>query len=114
VSGCTANFQGQMLLSFETISPKKWRKHWRSYQKDRIGRIFAYWLVVFFGKKFETIFRCKKCSFVLTKNGLGHILGDIFKNLFGHTGDYLKFCLFTQNIDDSIVFQDKRRFPPEN
>jgi hypothetical protein len=61
---------------------------------DQIGRIFDFWAIVFFRQfhsKYErspnfraTIITVKVKILVLTKNGLGHILGEFFTNSFGH------------------------------
>jgi hypothetical protein len=55
-------------------------------QCDRIGRFFAYWVIVYFGhflfkkehKFLKTFFYGISFSLILTKNGLGHILGYSF------------------------------------
>jgi hypothetical protein len=59
-----------------------------------IGRIFAHWgdwlLYTFFDKYksssqfWATFVHGKGYAVILTKNGLGHILGDFFKNSSGH------------------------------
>jgi hypothetical protein len=63
-------------------------------QGDQIGRIFAYWAIVYFGavflkkyiRSFRAIFSTVKfmCYIILTENGLGHILGDFLANSSGH------------------------------
>jgi hypothetical protein len=64
-------------------------------QGDQIGRFFAYWAIAFFGQFFEITkvaqnfgllryFHSSGCVLVLTKNGLGHILGYFFTNSSGH------------------------------
>jgi hypothetical protein len=63
-------------------------------QGDQIGRIFAYWALVYFGLFFEnyisstnslaTFSKCISYAFILTKSGLGDILGKFFTNSSGH------------------------------
>jgi hypothetical protein len=58
-------------------------------QGDLIGRIFDYWAIVYFGKLFviyrvnkknwATFFSDKNFALVLTKNGLGYILGPFLQ-----------------------------------
>jgi hypothetical protein len=66
------------------------KENWDVNQGDQIGRIFAYWVIIFFGRFLKisevaqiygTTFSQSICSlFILTKNGLGYILGDFFTN----------------------------------
>jgi hypothetical protein len=68
----------------------------RSSQGDQIGPTFASWAVVNFGQFLIT--KCipnvgllfskeKNCVLILTKSGLGYILGDFFStNSSGHPG----------------------------
>jgi hypothetical protein len=68
-------------------------------QSDRIGRIFAHWVTVYFGPFFEnycsiqnfsaTLFHGENHSFILTLNGLGHILGYFLANPSGHFRLYI-------------------------
>jgi hypothetical protein len=62
-------------------------------QGDQIGRVFAYWVIVYFGKfenyksspNFGATFSYGKLfALILTKNVLGHILGDFFATSSGH------------------------------
>jgi hypothetical protein len=65
-------------------------------QGDQIGRIFAYWVTtyLYFGWLFAnyrnspdywaTHFRDKSYVLIMTKIGLGYILGDFFTNASGH------------------------------
>jgi hypothetical protein len=72
-------------------------------QGDQIGRIFAQWAIVYFGQWFEiyiisanfwATFLCDTSYvLILTKNGLGYILGDFFKNSSGHP-DYLAYIIW--------------------
>jgi hypothetical protein len=60
-------------------------------QGDQIGRIFAFWAIVFSGQFFEnkrsspklwaTIFRSKNYVLILPNNGLGDIFGRCFHKL---------------------------------
>jgi hypothetical protein len=56
-------------------------------QGDQIGRIFAYWAVVFIGQFFTIIKVAKICGLLfpvvqfIVKNELGYILGDFFPEL---------------------------------
>jgi hypothetical protein len=62
-----------------------------AHQGDQIVQIFALRVIVFFGQVIEkyriipdtlaTIFRGKIYVLMLTKNGLGYILGDFFHQL---------------------------------
>jgi hypothetical protein len=64
-------------------------RHWN--QGEQIGRIFAYWVLAYFGQFREnygnspnlcaTLFYGKSGAQVLTKNALGYILGDFFHQL---------------------------------
>jgi GTPase SAR1 family protein len=51
-------------------------------QGDQIGRIFTYWTSFFENYKRSQKFR----PLILSKNGLGNILGDFFTNPSGHPG----------------------------
>jgi hypothetical protein len=64
-------------------------------QGDQIGRIFAYWVIVYVGqfyakisqyvvKILENFFHGKSNLLILAKSALGYILGDIFSNSSGH------------------------------
>jgi hypothetical protein len=63
-------------------------------QCDHIGRIFAQWAIVYFrqflkitevAQKFwATLFQSADNVLILTKHGLGNILGDFFTNSSGH------------------------------
>jgi hypothetical protein len=64
-----------------------------SGQGDQIRRIFAHWVIVNFGQFFENdrsrtnfriLFPDKSYVLILTKNGLGYILGDFHINSSGH------------------------------
>jgi hypothetical protein len=69
------------------------------YQGDQTERIFASWVIVFFGTFFNeknrpkvyigNFFRSKSYELILTQNGLGNILGDFFTNSSGHPGKYV-------------------------
>jgi hypothetical protein len=64
-------------------------------QGDQIGRIFAYWVIVFFGQLFEkyrsrlifcaTLSHEKSCALILAEKCVGYILGESFTNLSGHS-----------------------------
>jgi hypothetical protein len=66
------------------------------FQGDQIGRIFAHWFVVllwlFFGnyrsstKYCGHFFNSASYVLILTRHGLGYILGGIFTNSSGHPG----------------------------
>jgi hypothetical protein len=68
----------------------------RGDQGDQIGRIFAYWTIVFFDQFIENytssanswaaFFHSTSYVLILSKNWLGCILGDFFTNSSGHTG----------------------------
>jgi hypothetical protein len=61
-------------------------------QGDQIGRIFAYWSIVYFGQRLKhyrssakflaTFF--PRYVLILTKKWFGYILGDFFTNSSGH------------------------------
>jgi hypothetical protein len=63
-------------------------------QCDQIGRLFAYWAIIYFGWILKIteiafilgrIFPRKKVMFIiLRKEGLGYILGDFFTSQSGH------------------------------
>jgi hypothetical protein len=63
-------------------------------QGDQIGRIFAYWVIVFFRQLLKITevvkifgfisFQGKSYVLIMTKKGLGHILGEFFTNSSGH------------------------------
>jgi hypothetical protein len=66
-------------------------------QGDQIGRLFAYWVIVYFGQCFENLqkyiaqifgllFPRYQLCFSFDQKRLGYILGDIFKNSSGHPG----------------------------
>jgi hypothetical protein len=79
-------------------------------QGDQIGRIFAYWVIVYFRQFYENyrngsnlldtfvhgksyIHKCiLKYTYLLTKNVLGYILGDFFTNSSGHPDGVPKLC----------------------
>jgi hypothetical protein len=76
-------------------------------QGDRIGRIFDYWAICYYGQHFEhyrssPIFEQlfdQKIGYVLylTKKGLGYILGDFFTNSSDHpcnSGNRIFFQIF--------------------
>jgi hypothetical protein len=60
-------------------------------QGDQIGRIFAHWVIFFFGQFFEnyrsspniwaTLFNGKSCLIILTKTDLVFIFGQLFHQL---------------------------------
>jgi hypothetical protein len=71
-------------------------------QGDQIGRICAYWVTVFFGQ-FQGNYRNSQCfltkffrgkSYVLifTRNWLGYISGEFFKNSSCHPGRITDPC----------------------
>jgi hypothetical protein len=63
-------------------------------QGDQIGRIFAYWAIVFFGQFIEnyrisanswaTFFHSISYALIFTKKWFGHILGNFFTHSSGH------------------------------
>jgi hypothetical protein len=63
----------------------------RCWQGDQIGRIFAYWSIVFVEQCYEkfssspdfwaTFFQGKSYVLILAKKGLGFVLGDFFHKL---------------------------------
>jgi hypothetical protein len=75
-------------------------------QGDQIRQIFAHWKIVFFGQFFlknkevptwllSYFFQQKMCALILTKNGLGYILGDFFTNTSGRPARrHLQVSLF--------------------
>jgi hypothetical protein len=64
-------------------------------QGDQIGRIFAYWAIVYFGQFSENyrsspqlrgyFFHDQCYALILTKKILGYILGDFITNSSGHS-----------------------------
>jgi hypothetical protein len=64
---------------------QKW-SYCSGIHKGQIVRIFTFWASVIFGQ----VFLNKKCPllksyvFILTKNGMGHILGYFLTNSSGH------------------------------
>jgi hypothetical protein len=68
--------------------------HFTYNQGDQIGRIFAYWAIVYFGQFYENykripnflgnFFPPQKLCINFDKKVLGHSLGDSFKNSSGH------------------------------
>jgi hypothetical protein len=72
----------------------EWRQFTLAEQGDQIGRIFAHWVIVYLGNFFLTFRSCPhvwgsflpllRFALFRQKIGLGHILGDFFKNSFGH------------------------------
>jgi hypothetical protein len=77
-------------------------KYDRSYKGDQIGRIFAHWVIVYFGHLFEnyrtstnfwgTFSLSWGYALILAKNVLGYVLGYFFKNASGHTGCVVRHC----------------------
>jgi hypothetical protein len=69
------------------------------YPGDQIGRIFACWSIVNFGKLIENyssrpnvwakFSKGKRHALVLTMNGLGYTLDDFIKNTSGHPESYV-------------------------
>jgi hypothetical protein len=68
------------------------------FQGDKIGRIFAYWAIYFFGDIFEnyrrspnflaTFFQQKKLCTNFEKKIVGLRFGDFFTNSFAHTSHF--------------------------
>jgi hypothetical protein len=85
---------------------------------DQIGRILAYYTIVYI--VWADFFRItqigmyvdqtlKSCVLILTKNGLGHILGCFFKNSSGVDVMITIFCDFRQFLAKKLAF-----FPQTN
>jgi hypothetical protein len=54
-----------------------------------IGRLFSFysfWTITGVAKTFCPFFHGEMYALILTKNGLGHILGDFFTTSSGHSG----------------------------
>jgi hypothetical protein len=91
-------------------SQKSQKGSWARVQCDRIGRIFAYWTIFYFEqffwklqkllKIFGDSFSAVKVEVLsLTKNGLGHILGDFpHKIIWSHCS-----CLKRETKNDSLA-----------
>jgi hypothetical protein len=73
-------------------------------QGDLIGRIYAIWAIIYFRQVFENRATCtnygaslytrKKFLFILTKYGLGFILGHfLLLETSGHPGCRLIYCM---------------------
>jgi hypothetical protein len=84
----------------------------RMDQSGQIGRISAYWVIDTFGrflkitetdKIFGITFFTVKFTYVLilTKNRLGYILGDIFKNSSCHPG--MDVCMYVNSTASVMV-----------
>jgi hypothetical protein len=100
-------------------------------QGDRIGQIFAHWVIVYFGQFFENyrsspyicvaFFHGKVYAFILPKNGLGYILGGFFyKHIWSPCSEgriAFKFVLFStrakllkqQNVQNASKYFTLRR-----
>jgi hypothetical protein len=76
------------------FSNNNWQ--WGPKQRDQIGRTFAYWVIVYFGKfygnsgsspnSWATFFHGKKYGFVSVKKRVGLLLGNFFTTASGHPG----------------------------
>jgi hypothetical protein len=83
-------------------------------QGDQIGRFFAHWAIVtFFKTVFEELahvfFLNKIYATILTKNGLGHILGELFTNSSGHPA--CMYVTFMRSPSLSLFLRAPCRIP---
>jgi hypothetical protein len=88
-----------------------------SEQGDQIGRIFAFWVIVYFGQFLEnnkrspndwiTFSHGKRYLSIVTKDGFGNILGNIFGAFFTSSSGHparRQLVLLLKRLETAIRF----------
>jgi hypothetical protein len=105
VQGCSGGLyfmrrteQRHMPMSVDSGLPDGVVNFVSNFQGDQIRRIFAYWVIVFFGKIVEnyksspniwvSLFQGKSVALSFPKNRLGYILADFFTKSSGHPDNF--------------------------